>query len=342
PSGAALLHSDGHTVWLESGAGLGSGFSDADYQRAGAHIAPAAAPVWAKAELILKVKEPQPEEYPLMRAGQIVFTYFHFAASESLTRATQKSGVVAIAYETTQEDSGLLPLLVPMSEVAGRMAAQQAAKYLEKTWGGRGVLLSGLPGVPRARVMVLGGGVVGTGAAKIAAGMGADVALFDVNLERLRHLSEVLPPNVETLFSDPHLIREHLARADAVIGSVLLPGKRAPKMVRRADLKTMQSGAVLVDVAIDQGGCFESSRPTTHDEPTFIEENIIHYCVTNMPGAVPRTATLGLTNATLPFVRLLANEGWQAATEKNPALKRGLNIVDGEIVHPGVREAFSG
>ena len=340
PSGAHLLHEDGHTVLIESGAGLGSGFADAEYEAAGAQIVPDAAQVWAQSDLILKVKEPQPVEWPHLRVGQIVFTYFHFAAGEPLTRAVQKSGVVAIAYETVQEQSGLLPLLVPMSEVAGRMAAQEAAKYLEKTFGGRGVLLSGLPGVPRTRVMVLGGGIVGTNAAKVAAGMGAEVALFDINLERLRHLSEVLPPNVETLFSDPHLIREHLRRADVVIGSVLLPGKRAPRMVRRADLPIMQPGAVLVDVAIDQGGCFESSRPTTPDEPTFIEEGIIHYCVTNMPGAVPRTATLGLTNATLPFARLIANQGWQAATEKNHALKCGLNIVDGEIVHPGVREAF--
>jgi alanine dehydrogenase len=257
-----------------------------------------------------------------------------------LTNAVQDSKCIAIAYETVQEASGLLPLLVPMSEVAGRMAVQEAAKYLEKTFGGRGLLLAGVPGVPRAHVMVLGAGVVGSNAARIAAGMGADVTIYDVNLDRLRYLSDVLPANVETLYSDPHTLRDHLTRADVVIGSVLLPGKRAPKLVTREDLKRMQPGALLADVAIDQGGCFESSRPTTHDAPTFVEEGIIHYCVTNMPGAVPRTATLALTNATLPYVRQLARLGWQEATHQNAALQRGLNIVNGEIVHPGVKEAF--
>jgi len=341
PSGADSLCRDGHTVVVETGAGLGSGFSDQEYEVAGAQIAPDAAAVWSQAETILKVKEPQPSEWPLMRRDQVVFTYFHFAADRDLTKAVVDSGIVALAYETVQLPNGTLPLLVPMSEVAGRMAAQEAAKYLEKTFGGRGVLMAGIPGTPRARVMVLGGGVVGTNAAKLAAGLGAEVALFDVNLERLRYLSEVLPPNVETLFSDPHIIRHHLAHADVIIGSVLLPGKRAPKMVTRDDLKRMQSGTVVVDVAIDQGGCFESSRPTTHATPTYIEEGIVHYCVTNMPGAVPRTATLGLTNATLPYVRQLANQGWKNATEKNEALKKGLNIVNGEILHAGVAEAFA-
>lgn len=267
--------------------------------------------------------------------------HFHFAADEALTRATQKSGCVAIAYETVQEPGGLLPLLVLMSEVAGRMAVQEGAKYLERTFGGRGLLLSGVPGTPRAHVMILGAGIVGAGSALIAAGMGASVTLFDVNLPRLRALSETLLPNVKTLFSQPQIIREYLSRADVVIGSILLPGKRAPKLVRREDLRTMQSGAVMIDVAIDQGGCFETSRPTTHDAPTFVEEEIIHYCVTNMPGAVPRTSTLALTNATLPFVRQIAAHGWKSASEQNSALQKGLNIVEGEIVHPGVAEAFA-
>ncbi len=339
PAGAEILAHDGHETWVERGAGEGSGFSDAQYEASGARIGDACE-IWAHSDLICKIKEPQACEWAKMRAGQIVFTYFHFAADEKLTRATQKSGCVAIAYETVQEPNGLLPLLVPMSEVAGRMAIQEGAKYLERTYGGRGMLLSGVPGTPRANVMVLGAGVVGANAAQIAAGMGASVTLFDVNLPRLRALSETLPANVETLFSQPQSIRDHLTRADVVIGSILLPGKRAPKLVRREDLKAMQSGAVMVDVAIDQGGCFETSRPTTHDAPTFVEEEIIHYCVTNMPGAVPRTSTLALTNATLPFVRQIAGRGWKEACERNPALEKGLNIVEGEIVYPGVAEAF--
>lgn len=338
PAGVEILASDGHDVLVQTGAGLGSGFSDAQYEKAGARVGAAAA-AW-DSDLVCKIKEPQPSEWPLMRAGQVVFTYFHFAADEALTRAVQASGCVAIAYETVQEPGGLLPLLVPMSEVAGRMAIQEGAKYLEKTFGGRGLLLSGVPGTPRAHVMILGAGIVGANAAQIAAGMGASVTLFDVNLPRLRDLSEQLPPNVETLFSQPASIRDYLTRADVVIGSILLPGKRAPKLVRREDLKTMQSSAVMVDVAIDQGGCFETSRPTTHDAPTFVEAKIIHYCVTNMPGAVPRTSTLALTNATLPFVRQLAGRGWKRACEENLALQKGLNIVAGEIVHPGVAEAF--
>ncbi len=340
PAGAEILVGDGHEITVEIGAGVGSGFSDAQYEKSGACIGDAGE-IWAQSEMICKIKEPQASEWPKMRSGQVVFTYFHFAADEALTRATQKSGCVAIAYETVQEAGGLLPLLVPMSEVAGRMAIQEGAKYLEKTFGGRGMLLSGVPGTPRANVMILGAGIVGANAAQIAAGMGASVTLFDVNLPRLRALSETLPPNVETLFSQPQSIRDYLTRADVVIGSILLPGKLAPKLVRREDLKTMQSGAVMVDVAIDQGGCFETSRPTTHDAPIFVEEEIMHYCVTNMPGAVPRTSTLALTNATLPFVRQLAGRGWKSATEQNMALKNGLNIVEGEIVHAGVAEAFA-
>ncbi len=339
PAGAETLVHDGHAVLVEHGAGDGSGFSDAQYLAAGATLS-SAEELWQRAALVVKVKEPLPLEWPRLRAGQIVFTYFHFAADEQLTRAVQNSGIVAIAYETVQNPDGTLPLLLPMSEVAGRMAVQEGAKYLERTFGGRGVLLSGVPGTPRANVQILGAGVVGSNAARIAAGLGANVSIYDVNLERLRYLDDVMPANVSTRFSDPHAIREGLATADVVIGSVLLPGKRAPKLVRRADLEWMQNGAVLVDVAIDQGGCFESSHPTTHDAPTFVEEGIIHYCVTNMPGAVPRTATIALTNATFPWVRELANLGWRAATENHAALGKGLNIVEGEIVHAGVKAAW--
>ena len=339
PAGAETLRDDGHEILVEPGAGEGSGFSDAHYRAAGATLTNVEE-LWQRAELIVKVKEPLPTEWPRMRPGQTVFTYFHFAADEALTRAVQAANIVAIAYETVQETNGVLPLLLPMSEVAGRMAVQEGAKYLERTFGGRGVLLSGVPGTPRANVMILGAGVVGSNSARLAAGLGAQVSIYDVNLERLRYLDDVMPPNVSTRFSDPHAIREGLTSADLVIGSVLLPGKRAPKLVRRADLQTMQAGAVLVDVAIDQGGCFESSRPTSHDAPTFVEEGIIHYCVTNMPGAVPRTATLALTNATFPWVRELANLGWKAATDSHVALGRGLNIVNGEIVYPGVLAAW--
>lgn len=339
PAGAETLCHDGHEVLVQSGAGEGSGFPDAEYLAAGATLT-GVGELWQRAELVVKVKEPLPAEWPKMRAGQVLFTYFHFAADEALTRAVQDAGIVAIAYETVQEANGTLPLLLPMSEVAGRMAVQEGAKYLERTFGGRGVLLSGVPGTPRAGVQILGAGVVGSNAARVAAGLGANVSIYDVNLERLRYLDDVMPPNVSTRFSDPHAIREGLATADVVIGSVLLPGKRAPRLVRRADLKTMRSGAVLVDVAIDQGGCFESSHPTSHDAPTFVEEGIIHYCVTNMPGAVPRTATLALTNATFPWVRELADGGWRAATQNHVALGKGLNIVAGEIVHPGVAAAW--
>jgi alanine dehydrogenase len=340
PAGAEILVSEGHDVFVETGAGQGSGFFDSEYESIGAKITPDADSTWAAGDLVLKVKEPQPEEWPRMRKDQVLFTYFHFAAEEHLTRAVQSSGSVAIAYETVQTPNGLLPLLVPMSEVAGRMAVQEGAKYLEKTFGGRGMLLSGVPGTPRANVMILGAGIVGANAAKIAAGLGAAVTIFDINLERLRYLSEIMPPNVETLFSQPATIRDYLTRADVVIGSILLPGKRAPKLVRREDLKKMQAGAVMVDIAIDQGGCFETSRPTTHDEPTFVVDDIIHYCVTNMPGAVPRTSTLALTNATLPYVRQIASQGWEVACDKNASLAKGLNIVDGKIVHAGVAEAF--
>jgi alanine dehydrogenase len=339
PAGAEELVRDGHEVLVQSGAGEGSGFSDAQYEMAGATIVSQAEVAWS-AELVVKVKEPLPQEYSLLRAGQTIFTYFHFAADETLTRTVMDSGAVAIAYETVQEENKSLPLLVPMSEVAGRMAIQEGAKYLEKYFGGRGLLLSGVPGTPRAEILIIGGGIVGFNAAKIAAGIGANVTILDVNLERLRYLDDVLPGNVTVLYSDPHTIREGIKRADVVIGAVLLPGKKAPNLVRHGDLKTMQEGAVIVDVAIDQGGCIETSRPTTHEHPTFVVDGVMHYCVTNMPGAVPRTSTFALTNATFPYVRRLAHHGWKKASQKDAAIRSGLNIVEGMVTHAGVAEAF--
>lgn len=339
PAGVEELVRDGHEVWVQTQAGAGSGFSDEQFAQAGAHIANSAQEVW-DADLVVKVKEPMPSEYPLMRENQTLFTYFHFAADETLTRAVIDSGSVAIAYETVQEANGSLPLLVPMSEVAGRMAAQEGAKYLEKLYGGRGLLLGGVPGTPRAEVLVLGGGIVGFNAAKIAAGLGANVTILDVNLDRLRHLEDVLPKNVTALYSDAHTIRENLERADLVIGAVLLPGKKAPHLVRRENLKTMQEGTVMVDVAIDQGGCIETSKPTTHENPTFAVDGVVHYCVTNMPGAVPRTSTFALTNATFPYLRRLAKSGWKEAASRDTALKNGLNIVQGKVTYQGVAEAF--
>lgn len=339
PAGVEQLERDGHEVRVQAGAGVGSGFSDERYASAGARIVDDAAEVWSS-DLVVKVKEPLPDEYSFLRDDLTLFTFFHFAADEKLTRAVQDSGAVAIAYETVQEPDRSLPLLIPMSEVAGRMAVQEGAKYLEKTFGGLGVLLAGVPGTPRAEVLVLGGGIVGMNAARIAAGIGASVTILDVNLERLRYLDDVMPPNVNTLFSDVHTIREYSARADLVIGAVLLPGKKAPHLIVRDDLKQMQEGAVIVDVAIDQGGCIETSRPTTHEEPTYVVDGVMHYCVTNMPGAVPRTSTFALTNATFPYVRRLAADGWKTAAQKDAALAHGLNIVHGKITYAGVAEAF--
>jgi alanine dehydrogenase len=339
PAGVEELTRDGHEVWVQSGAGQGSGFSDAQYAAAGARIAATAEEVW-QAEMIVKVKEPLEAEYSYMRENQTIFTYFHFAADEKLTRAVMDSGAVAIAYETVQPADGTLPLLIPMSEVAGRMAIQEGAKYLEKYFGGRGLLLSGVPGTPRAEILIIGGGIVGLNAAKIAAGIGANVTILDVNLDRLRYLDDILPENVTVLYSDPHTIREGITRADVVVGAVLLPGKKAPQLIRREDLKTMQEGAVIVDVAIDQGGCIETSKPTTHEHPTFVVDGVMHYCVTNMPGAVPRTSTFALTNATFPYVRRLAKYGWQEAARRDVAINKGLNIVHGKIIHAGVAEAF--
>ena len=340
PAGAEALSGDGHTVLVERGAGLGSGFSDDAYRDAGAEIAPSADAVWSKADLILKVKEPIEPEWPKIRKGQVLFTYFHFAASEPLTKAIIKSGCIAIAYETVQLPPGELPLLTPMSEVAGRMAVQEGAKYLEKVFGGSGILLGGVPGVLPAEVLIIGGGVVGTNAAKMAAGLGAHVTLLDVSLDRLRYLSDVLPPNVDLLYSNRHNILQQISKADLVIGAVLLPGAKAPNLVKRADLKLMKQGSVIVDVAVDQGGCIETIKPTTHDQPTYVVDGIIHYAVANMPGGVPRTSTLALTNATFPYAKKLSRLGWKQACKQDPSLFLGLNIVEGKIVYPGVAEAF--
>jgi alanine dehydrogenase len=340
PAGAESLVGDGHTVLVEQGAGLGSGFPDEAYRSVGASMRGSADEVWAKAEMILKVKEPIESEWKRIRKSQVVFTYFHFAASEPLTKAIIASGCVAIAYETVQLVTGELPLLTPMSEVAGRMAVQEGAKYLEKVFGGSGILLGGVPGVLPAEVVVIGGGVVGTNAAKMAAGLGAHVTLLDISLDRLRYLSDVLPPNVDLLYSNRHNILEQIRKADLVIGAVLLPGAKAPHLVKRADLKLMKPGSVVVDVAVDQGGCIETIKPTTHEQPTYVVDGIIHYAVANMPGGVPRTSTLALTNATFPYTKRLAKRGWKQACRDDPSLFLGLNVVEGKVVYPGVAEAF--
>lgn len=341
PAGAEALVAEGHVVVVEQGAGVGSGFADQAYQAAGATIAGKAPDIWAKADMILKVKEPIEAEWSCLRAGQVVFTYFHFAASEALTQAVIRSRSVAIAYETVQLPSGELPLLTPMSEVAGRMAVQEGARYLEKVHGGSGILLGGVPGVLPAEVAIIGGGVVGTNAAKMAAGLGAHVTLLDVSLDRLRYLSDVLPANVDLVYSNRHNLLDALKKADLVVGAVLLPGAKAPKLVTRADLKLMKPGSVIVDVAVDQGGCIETITPTTHDNPTYTVDGIVHYAVANMPGGVPRTSTLALTNATFPYAKRLARLGWKQACKKDAALSLGLNVVEGKVVYPGVAEAFA-
>ncbi len=340
PGGAAALVQSGHSVLVEAGAGLGSGFDDDAYRAVGAQVVATAAEVWAGAEMILKVKEPIEPEWPLMRRDQVIFTFLHFAASEALTRAVIDSGAVAIAYETVQLPNGELPLLTPMSEVAGRLSVQQGAKYLERYFGGRGVLLPGVPGVEPANVVVIGGGVVGSNAARMAAGLGARVVLLDVSLPRLRYLAEVMPANVIQVYSNRYNIQTHIAQADLVIGAVLLPGAKAPTLVRREDLKTMRPGAVIVDVAVDQGGCVETIYPTTHDNPIYEVDGVVHYGVANMPGAVPRTSTLALTNATFPYAMKLANLGWQEACRSDRPLALGLNVVGGKVTYPGVAEAF--
>jgi alanine dehydrogenase len=340
PVGVEELTRAGHQVLIEAGAGQGSGIGDDDYARHGAEIVPDAAAVWRQADLIVKVKEPLPEEWPLLRPGQIVFTYFHFAADEPLTQAVLRSGIIAIAYETIRDEQGRLPLLTPMSEVAGRMSIQEGAKFLERPFEGRGILLGGVPGVLPASVVILGGGVVGANAAKVAAGLGANVTILDVNLDRLRYLDDVMPRNVTTLFSDRHNIVDSLRRADLLIGAVLIPGARAPYLVRREDLKLMQRRAVIIDVAIDQGGCVETSRPTTHSRPTYIVDDVVHYCVTNMPGAVGRTSTYALTNVTLPYVLQLAKKGLERAVRENAGLAQGVNICRGQVTNRAVAETF--
>jgi alanine dehydrogenase len=340
PAGAEMLTAAGHSLVIEQGAGLGSGFTDDYYENAGATILGTAEEVWAQAEMIMKVKEPIAPEWPHMRSGQVIFTYFHFAAAEELTRAVIESGAIAIAYETVELSTGELPLLTPMSEVAGRMAVQEGAKYLEKPQGGLGVLLGGVPGVRPGKVVILGGGVVGTNAAKMAAGLGARVSIMDINLERLRYLDDVMPANVETLFSTRYAIRKQVEDADLIIGAVLIPGAKAPNLIAREDLALMRDGTVICDVAIDQGGCVETMKPTTHQDPVYTVDGVIHYAVANMPGGVPRTSTLALTNATLPYAVALAGKGWQKACADDPALKLGVNVVDGHVTYAGVAEAF--
>ncbi len=334
PAGAAALVEAGHDVLVESGAGTGSGFSDEQYKSAGAKLSPHAEDIWSQAGLIAKVKEPIPDEWHHLQKDKVVFTYFHLASDPALTRAILDSGAVCIAYETVELPSGELPLLTPMSEVAGRMAVQEGAKYLERQHGGRGILLGGVPGVLPAQVLILGGGTVGRNAAAIASGMGARVTVMDVSIARLRHLDETL--RVETLHSNRHNLLEQIRQADLVIGSVLIPGAAAPRLIRRTDLDLMQPGSVIVDVAVDQGGCAETTRPTTHADPVYAVDGVIHYAVANMPGGVPRTSTLALTNATLPYLLELANKGWRMALGENPALMRGLNIASKRVAHPAV------
>ena len=340
PGGAEALITAGHTVFVERSAGEGSGFADGAYEQAGATMLGTADEVWAKAEMIMKVKEPIAVEWPRMRPDQLIFTYFHFAASEQLTRACIDSKSIHLAYETVQLPSGELPLLTPMSEVAGRMAVQEGAKYLEKYFGGRGILMGGVPGVEPATVVVLGGGIVGINAAKMAAGMGARTIILDISLNRLRYLDDVMPANCMMLYSNRTNILEQIQKADVVVGAVLLPGAKAPNLVRREDLKLMKPGSVIVDVAVDQGGCVETIKPTTHEDPIYVVDGVIHYGVANMPGAVSRTSTLALTNATFPYAMTLANKGWKAASREDRALALGLNIANGKVVYPGVAEAF--
>jgi alanine dehydrogenase len=340
PAGVKEMIKNGHPVYVQSTAGIGSGFSDKEYTSAGATILSTIEEVYDIAEMIIKVKEPIAKEYGLIKKDQLVFTYFHFASSEPLTNAMIESGSVCLAYETVEKVDRSLPLLVPMSEVAGRMSIQEGAKYLEKPMGGRGILLGGVPGVRPAKVLILGGGVVGTNAAKMACGMGADVTIMDINLNRLRYLDDVMPANCNTFMSNEYNIRELLSTHDLIIGAVLIPGAKAPHLITRDMLKDLRDGTVLVDVAVDQGGCIETCRPTTHEDPTYVIDGVLHYCVANMPGAVPYTSTLALTNATLPYALQLANKGWKQACIDNKELKLGLNVVEGRVVYKGVADAF--
>lgn len=340
PAGVEELTRAGHRVTIETGAGLGSGISDDQYLAAGAQIAKTPAEIYGQADLIVKVKEPQPKEWPLLRAGQMVFTYFHFAASEELTKNVLATGITAIAYETLRGPKGDLPCLTPMSEIAGRMSIQEGAKYLERPQLGRGILLAGVPGVPPAHICILGGGVVGKNAARVAAGFQADVVILDINVDRLRYLEDIMPPNVNTVYSDRHNIREQLRLADLVIGAVLIEGARAPRLVSREDLKQMKPGAVIIDVAVDQGGCVETTRPTTHSEPTYVVDGIVHYCVTNMPGAVGRTSTYALCNVTLPYVLRLANHGLEKLTTADRGFAHAVNLHAGTVTNEAVATTF--
>ena len=341
PAGVLELTKRGHQVYVQASAGEGSGFKDKEYQEAGAHLLPTIEDIYGKAEMIIKVKEPIEQEYRLIRPDQLIFTYFHFASYEPLTEAMIQSKAVCLAYETVELPDRSLPLLIPMSEVAGRMAVQEGAKYLEKPVKGRGVLLGGVPGVRPGNVLILGGGVVGTQAAKMAAGLGAQVTIMDIDLPRLRYLADTMPLNVTTIFSNEYNIRAYIKEADLIVGAVLIPGAKAPKLITRDMLKEMRPGTVLVDVAVDQGGCIETCKPTTHADPTYIIDDVVHYCVANMPGAVPYTSTIALTNATLPYALQLADKGWQRACRENEPLKKGLNVVHGKVVYAGVAEAFN-
>jgi alanine dehydrogenase len=340
PVGVEEMVRAGHKVLVEAGAGLGSGLPDVAYAASGAELVESPAEVFARADMIVKVKEPLSVEWPLLRLGQIVFTYFHFAADRALTEAVLKSGSTAVAYETLRDDAGRLPLLTPMSEVAGRMSIQEGAKYLERPQMGRGILLGGVPGVAPAHITILGGGIVGANAAKVAAGFGADICLLDINMDRLRYLDDVMPANVDCLFSDRHTVREQLQRADLVIGAVLIPGAKAPRLIERDDLKLMKPGSVVIDVAIDQGGCLATSRPTTHSEPTYIVDDVVHYCVTNMPGAVGRTSTYALCNVTLPWALQIANLGIEGAAAQLKPVARAVNIMANEVTCAAVAKSF--
>lgn len=340
PAGVLELTKRNHTVYVQTTAGIASGFSDDDYQQVGAQILPSIEAVYAESDMIVKVKEPIPEEYNLIKEDQVVFTYFHFAADQELTEAMIDSKSVCIAYETVQDANGKLPLLTPMSEVAGRMSIQQGAKYLEKPVKGKGLLLGGVPGVSPGKVLVLGAGVVGIQAAKMAAGLGAHVTILDINMDRLRYVNDIMPSHVVTEFSNEYNIRKHIKTHDLIIGGVLIPGAKAPKLITRDMLKEMDSGTVIVDVAVDQGGCIETTKATTHEDPIYIIDEVVHYCVANMPGAVPHTSTVALTNVTLPYVISLAEKGWEMACKENTALFKGLNIIKGKVVYQPIAEAF--
>src|SRR4051794_4553870 len=340
PVGVELLVKAGHEVFVEHDAGVGSGFNDEMYEKVGGKIVGTAKEVFDKADMIQKVKELQSQEVGLCKPGQIIFTYFHFAADRELLQACMEAEITAIAYETIKDKKGTLPLLTPMSEIAGKLSIQEGAKFLEKPMMGRGILLGGVPGVAPAHVVVLGGGVVGTNAAKVAAGLGANVVIMDVSLDRLRYLDDVMPANVHTIFSDPQTIRDQIRQADLVVGAVLIPGAKAPRLVTRPDLAKMKNGSVIVDVAIDQGGCIETARPTTHQQPTYVVDGVVHYCVTNMPGAVGRTSTIALCNATLPYALKIANKGYEKAAAEDPGFGEGINLVGGRVTNPAVAESL--